>query len=197
MYIAVSGFSFTDMVEGIWDYFKKQDDASYDDPKAPEFEKELNDFFVRKGIGWKLENGQILVRGQEAFEATVKSASAILKNTGRPTAGNHMHEALVALSRRPTPDFSGAMYHAMGCLECVARDVTGQPKDTLGKIMKDHPDLVPAPLDEVVGKIWGYASNQARHVVEGREPELAEAELLVGLSASVSMYLSKKLGLNK
>jgi hypothetical protein len=40
--------------------------------------------------------------------------------------------------------------------------------------------------------VWGYASNEARHVEEGREPQREEAELVVGLAAVVATYLTKK-----
>jgi hypothetical protein len=39
--------------------------------------------------------------------------------------------------------------------------------------------MLPYPLDTALGQLWGYASNGARHLVEGREPDRAEAELLV------------------
>ena len=104
---------------------------------------------------------------------------------------NRNEEAL-ALSRRPEPDLRGAVYHAMGSLECLARAITGDPKATLGEILKKHPDLVPRPLNEALSKMWGYASNEARHIKEGREPKREEAELLVGLAAMVATYLSKK-----
>ena len=80
----------------------------------------------------------------------------------------------------------------MGSLECVARDVTGDEKATLGEILKRNPNLLPKPLDTAVSQVWGYASTEARHVQEGREPEREEAELIVGLSAAVSTYLTRK-----
>jgi hypothetical protein len=49
-----------------------------------------------------------------------------------------------------------------------------------------------SPLDTAVSQVWGYASNEARHVEEGREPEREEAELVVGLAAVVATYLTKK-----
>ena len=58
-----------------------------------------------------------------------------------------------------------------------------------------HPGLVPSPLDVAVEKLWGYASNEARHVVEGQKPGREEAELLVGVATAVAIYLSKKAGL--
>ena len=104
-----------------------------------------------------------------------------------------MHEALQDLSRRPKPDLSGAIHHAVGTLECVARDVTGDSKATLGEILKWHPDLLPKPLDKALALVWGYASEKARHLREGNEPGREETELIVGLAATTVEYLTKKL----
>ncbi len=122
----------------------------------------------------------------------VKQATGALEATERPTAAKHLHEALQDLSRRPEADFPGAVYHAMGCLECVARDFTGDSKATLGEVLKRYPGLLPKPLDTALSQIWGYASNEARHVQEGRETSREEAELLVGLAAALSAYLTRK-----
>jgi hypothetical protein len=96
------------------------------------------------------------------------------------------------LSKRPTPDITGAIQHAMAALECVARDVTGDQNATLGELIKQNPGLLPKPLDTGVEKIWGYASDQARHVREGKTPDIREAELVVGLAGSLATYLVKK-----
>ena len=85
-----------------------------------------------------------------------------------------------------------AVYHAMGSLECVARDLTGDSKATLGEALKRYPGLLPKPLDTALAQIWGYASNEARHVQEGRQTSREEAELLVGLAAALSTYLTRK-----
>ena len=185
-----------DIIEAVWRFFKEQDQQGFSgkDKKAPAFAEALNDFFARKGIGWQLVDGAIVTRGTEAFEETVKAARTTLEESGRPTASKHIHEALQVLSRRPAPDLPGAIFHAMGCLECVVRDVTGNEKATLGEILKKQSDLIPRPLDTALEKAWGYASNEARHVVEGREPKWEEAELLVGLASTMATYLSKKFG---
>ena len=80
----------------------------------------------------------------------------------------------------------------MAALECVARVCCGDEKSTLGEILKRYRDLIPKPLDEAVTKIWGFASENARHINEGREPTIEEAELVVTMVAGVSTYLSKK-----
>jgi AbiJ N-terminal domain 4 len=159
---------------------------------ARQFAQALNEFFVEEGIGWQLVNGQIVTRGTEAFEAVVTSATSALEVSERPTAAKHLHEALQDLSRRPQADLPGAAYHAMGALECVACDLAGDTKATLGEVLKRYPGLLPKPLDTALSQIWGYASNEARHVQEGREINREEAELLVGLAAALSTYLTRK-----
>ena len=109
-----------------------------------------------------------------------------------PTSESELAEAINDLSRRPDPDLSGAIHHAMSALEAVARQVTDQPKATLGQIIASHKNPLPKPLDDAVKKVWGYASDQARHGNEDRNITRAEAQLIVGLSASVAMYLTQK-----
>ena len=69
-----------------------------------------------------------------------------------------------------------AIQHAMAALECVAREVTGGLKSTLGRIINDNPELLPAPLDQTIESAWGYASDRARHIREGSVPSYEEAD---------------------
>jgi hypothetical protein len=80
----------------------------------------------------------------------------------------------------------------MAALECVAREVTGDRTKTLGDILKRHLDLVPKPLDDSLAKMWGFASEFARHVREDREVKREEAQLVLGIAASVAAYLADK-----
>ena len=41
-------------------------------------------------------------------------------------------------------------------------------------------------------KLWGYASEYGRHVKEGAIAQFEEAELLVGLSGALGVYLMRK-----
>jgi len=186
-------------VEGLiqrCEWFRVYDiaEAVYDHSlgRADEFEPELNEYFREAGIGWQLVEGRIQVRGPESFEVAVGSAKIVLQETGRQTAGSEIHEALADLSRRPVPDLTGAVHHAMASLECVARGLAGDPKATLGAILKRHPNLIPKPLDVAVDKAWGYASERARHIREGEAPTYQDAELVVGLAATVATYLVRK-----
>ena len=55
-----------------------------------------------------------------------------LDETGLKRAANEMREALRDISRRPEPDITGAIQHAMAALEATAREATGQSNPTLG-----------------------------------------------------------------
>ena len=156
------------------------------------FVAKVNEYFIENGIGWKLIDGRIEVRGPEALQNTVEIAKATLDSTGLQTAKQELNEALADLSRRPDPDVSGAIQHAMAALECVAREVTGDPKATLGEIMRHQSMLVPKPLDQAISKVWGYASQYARHIREDHVAEYEEAQLIVGICAAVSTYLCGK-----
>lgn len=160
--------------------------------KMERFCDRLNEAFRRKGVGWQLVDGKIQIRGEESFEKSIRTAVTVTAASGRAVAENEFHAALQDLSRRPNPDISGSIRHAMAALECVARDVTADPNSTFGEIIKHYPGLVPSPLDKGLEKFWGYASDQARHVREGKKLDVREAELLVGIAASVATYLIKK-----
>jgi hypothetical protein len=144
------------------------------------------------GIGWKMIGNRIQTRGEDDYEKIVAQAKSELNKANMPTAQSEISEALNDLSRRPQPDLSGAVHHAMAGLECVSRTVTGQPKATLGEIVAGLKNPLPKPLDEAVKKAWGYASENARHGREERLLSRAEAHLIVGLSSSVISYLLQK-----
>ncbi|WP_156822068.1 hypothetical protein [Azoarcus sp. KH32C] len=87
---------------------------------------------------------------------------------------------------------TGAIQHSLAALECVARDVTGDQRSTLGTILQRNSAIVPPPLDHALEKLWGFASEQGRHLREGRVPGYEEAEVAVQVAAAVARYLSKK-----
>lgn len=159
--------------------------------RAQSFAAEVNRTFRKKGIGWQLSNGKLLIRGADSFERELREAQQQLDDSGRATAANELREATQDLSRRPFPDITGAVQHALAALECLARDVSGDSKSTLGALIKQRPDLVPPPLDRAISAIWGFASEKGRHIREGHAPEMPEAELLVALAASTISYLSR------
>jgi len=156
------------------------------------FASGLNNLFSEQNICYRINNqGEIIYKGSEAFEVAVAGAESALAATGRNTARDEIHKALEDLSRRPKPDLTGAVHHAMAALECVAADVCGESGQTLGQVAKKHTDKFPPPLGEAVGKLYGFASERGRHITEGGEPDIKDVELVVGIAATVATYLSR------
>jgi hypothetical protein len=175
-----------DFVEMVYGRLNLRDHA-----RAEQWANAVNEYFVESGVGWRLVDGQLEIRGQEVFETAVDRARQALDESALTTAKQEIHEALRDLSRRPVPDLTGAVQHAMAALECTAREATGDARATLGEILRRHPETVPRPLDESLSRMWGYASEMARHIREGRTPGGSEAELVVTVAAAVCSYLSQ------
>jgi hypothetical protein len=178
-----------DFVELVYDRLENSQDPA----RAEQWANAVNEYFVETGVGWRLVEGQLESRGQEAFETAVDSARQALDEAALTTAKQEIHEALRDLSRRPEPDLTGAVQHAMAGLECTARQATNDARATLGEILRRHPEIVPRPLDESLSRMWGYASEMARHIREGRTPGRSETELVVTVAAAVCTYLAQAL----
>ena len=155
------------------------------------FGEEVNRYFRIAGVGWQLVSDRLEMRGTEVFEQAIRQGQQELHRQGRFTAAGELHEAIQDLSRRPTPEITGAIQHAMAALECVARDASVS-KETLGDLVRRNPDLFPKPVDQIVEKAWGYTSNFGRHLQEGMVPEFEEAELMVGISGVLCRYLARR-----
>ncbi len=153
------------------------------------FEAQLNQLFREQGVGWEMKHGTLVARGSEAFALATGHATEVMRKHGAPTAANEIHEALRDISRRPHADVTGAIQHAMAALECVAREVGGTT-DTLGPAVRRL--NLPAPLDQAVEKLWGFTSQQGRHILEGRQPQFEEAELVVTAASALSVYLLRR-----
>jgi hypothetical protein len=175
-----------DIIEAFWDSIGQE--------FREEFTNELNDYFKFGGIGWKIDFGLIETRGDEVFENSISTVTTVLATAKLQTAQTEIKEAINDLSRRPHPDISGAIQHSLACLECVCRETTGDKKATLGELIKKFPGIVPRPLDTAIEKIWGFTSEQGRHLSEGKVPDYLEAELVVELTATLASFLGKKLG---
>lgn len=181
-----------DIVEQIAQGLELDHEQGEDDADPVGFEADINQLFRRHGVGWQLRDGRIEIRGEEDFEWVVPAVEDRLEESGRKTAAIEVREAIGDLSRRPQPDITGAIQHALAALECVCRDVTGDESATLGRVLSRNRSIFPRPIDDAVEKLWGYASEQGRHLREGREPEYPEAELAVHISAAAVNYLITK-----
>lgn len=175
-----------DIAERLYAAVGKND---YEGRRPETYERRLNGLFREFGVGWMMDGGLILARGSEAFAMATRDAVTTMRQENAPTAAREIHEALSDISRRPAADVTGAIQHAMAALECVAREVDGST-DTLGQIIGRL--ALPAPLDGALHRLWGFASERGRHIVEGREPLFEEAELVVTVASAVSVYLLRR-----
>ena len=151
------------------------------------FTTSLNNFFCSNGYGWKLEDGRILSRGDDAFEETIRLTTTCIEQTN-PDAFSEIKEALFDISKRPEPDVTGAIQHSMAALECFCRTVFNDRNSTLGDIIKHHRDKIAKPLDSAMEKLWAFASNYGRHLQEGNVPVFDDAEFVVRVCASLIVY---------
>lgn len=164
--------------------------VSYD--KRQNYADRLNGYFRQAGIGWQMTLEGIMYRGDDTYAAAVQNAAAVLFETNRQNAASEIREAIRDISRRPKPDTTGAIQHSVAAMECVARDVLGERRDTLGDLL---PRLaLPRPLDQAIEKLWGFSSERARHIREGETVDDDQAELVVSVACAVCAFLAKRAG---
>lgn len=187
-----------DVFEQLCFYEQRQNDPEEEFCSFP-LQRDINDYFVHEGIGWQLVNGEIITRGNDAFEHTIEVAGQELAE--RPTTRARIQEAINNLSRRPKPDLSGAVSHAFAAMECIIGDIEYTPEEisqnkhhTFGAFLQRHPNLFPSDdLKDGFKHLWKYANNEGgRHGKEGMEPARDEAELIVSLAATLVTYLNRK-----
>lgn len=182
-------FEVYDLAEQLYTYFLSNIQSSN---YANKFEEGLNSYFHKKGIGWEMIKGKIEIRGQEVYANTTKNALSASENAYILTANNELREAWCDLSRRPVPDITGVIQHAGAALECVARHISKEPKKTLGDILKRNPNILPTQWRKIAELLWGYVSENGRHLKEGHDLSREEAMLALGIVSSFITYFSEE-----
>lgn len=165
--------------------------------KRDKFEAKLNDLFKELGMGYEMRNGRLERRSTPFVDRQVLRARDVLLSDPRFAGPSQQFErAIEWLSLRPSPDAVNAMREAIGSLEGVARIVSGLHSETLGRIVDRYfRSRTDQAICSLIDKIYGYASNVGgiRH---GQVAPLSvgaeEAELLLGFTASLIVYLSRK-----
>lgn len=156
---------------------------------AEDFQEKLNVFCRHNGIGWKMENGRFVRRFADEEDVLLVRTAEMLAAAKKTTSAREFREALADLSKRPNPDVTGAVQHVSAAIECLARDLCGNQKITLGEIIARHPALFPGAYRKLAEAVWGIASNKGRHIAEGAEPTVDEAMFLIGTVAALASYL--------
>lgn len=157
--------------------------------KVKTYERAINEACRANNLGWKMDAG---IFSAVASAAQHDNATQIIEELDAAqlrTSASELREAHRDLSRRPLPDISGGMQHAGAAIECLAREISGDTKLTLGDILKKHNDLFPGAYRKMIDAIWGIVSNQGRHIQEEGEPTLEQALFVVGSITNLAAYL--------
>ena len=142
---------------------------------------------------WKNEKDiKVVFNAMNKLMLPEKHTIFTLSKTKMKVVDQEIQEALIDLNRKPKPDVTGAIQHATAAVECILRNITGEHNATLGQILKKRKDIILPPLNILVEKAWGYASDKARHVREGVILDYSEAEFVVTQFISVANFLTKK-----
>jgi hypothetical protein len=187
-------FRIFDIIEGLFRHLEEESRRTikYGVSLSYGFQDDMNVALIAHNIGWKLENGKIVMRGSEAFEKSMTAARDVLSAQRKPTAARHLHNAIAALSIRPHSDTAGAVAHATNAVECVLGEITGQAL-TLGAYLDKNPNLFHPALKKGLNGVYGYVSDEgARHGREGTEPTVEDAEFAVAVCAAVCTLLTRK-----
>lgn len=165
-------------------------DQQIDKPSA-----KLNFILHRELAGYRVINRQIVpITDENEIEAITEAISE------SPFSGAriHLRQALELLSNRETPDYRHSMNDSILAVESAAKEITGDPKATLGEALKKlerSRKLHPA-LKDAYCKLYGYTSDAdgIRHAMSD-EPNLTLADakyFLVVCSAFVNYLAEKK-----
>lgn len=110
----------------------------------------------------------------------------------------HLQQALQHLARHDTPDYRNSIKESISAVESMAREVTGNPKATLGDalaILEKDGKLHPA-LKRGFAAIYGYTSDEEgiRHAMLD-EPQLSvsDAKFFLVSCATFINYLKSKI----
>jgi len=157
----------------------------------------IDAIFAEEGVPYRMTADGIVWRFTEAATEALAETTRYLVDDGalRGPSGQ-WRKALEHLSERP-PDAENCIKDAIGAVEGAARILSGRETDTLSALIKPFAKEIgmhPA-LAGVVEKLYAYRGDE-QAVAHGatQEPRdlIAEAELVLHISAAVIVYFSKK-----
>jgi hypothetical protein len=142
-------------------------------------------------LGQLMEEGEtrlVTALGLDEY-LLIPSVLQVLQAYGFQLSSETIASALSNLARGRA---NQATRDAVAGLEAIVRKVSGRKgkRGRLSKIIYDLP--LPRPIQESLDRIWGYASEYARHGSEDKVIELDEAKFVVGLCVVSAAYLASK-----
>ena len=149
----------------------------------------INEARRANSLGWKMEADIFTVVASTAQHDNAARIIDGLEAAQLRTSARELREAHSDLSRRPLPDISGGIQHAGAAIECLAREISGDTKLSLGDIIKKREDLFPGAYRKMADAMWGIVSNQGRHMKEEGEASLKDALFVVGSITNLAAFL--------
>jgi hypothetical protein len=163
--------------------------------------KDKESFFsadVQKLINNTLEHENSAYRliGREIVEITDKNQIDAIQKALEipvPPVRAHLNSALAMLSEKNAPDYRNSIKESISAVEAACREISGQPKATLGDALKKVAGLHPAL--KAFSNLYGYTNDAdgIRHALLD-EPSLTKEDatfMLVACSAFVGFLYEK------
>jgi hypothetical protein len=158
--------------------------------EAEVFRRVVNDILAANMSAYRFVGAEIIrITEPEQIDAVTRAQTDA---ESVPAAKTHLENAARLLNDRKEPDYANSIKESVSAVESVARQVTGNPKATLGDALKKVPNLHPAMRDAWL-KMYGYTSDASgiRHASDGMPVNVDTAlYFLVTCSAFVSYLLS-------
>ena len=160
----------------------------------------LDDFLHALNATFKRLMFSYRVVGDELVEISAEEEIVEIEESIKQgdTIKAHISDALLLLSKRPTPDYRNSIKESISAVEAECRLITGE--NTLGKALnrlEDNGIVIPSMLKTAFEKLYVYTNDEStgiRHaLMDGKEaPGFEEAKfMLVACSAFVN-YLKTK-----
>lgn len=149
-----------DLMEAIAAYWP---DAWHEELEA--YRMAFNAQAERYMLGYRFVGNEIIRISDPLQVAAVEEAHKSAQTL--PVAHGHLQAAVRLLSDRKTPNYAKSIAESMSAVEAVARQVTGDPRATLGAALKKLPQHHRA-LEDGWLKLYGFSSDEGgiRHAAK-------------------------------
>ena len=166
-------------------------------PLGHQLETELNPVLERELSGYRFIGGNFSPITNQLEIESIESAlngQETLKSTRA-----HLQLALEMLSSRSSPDYRNSIKESISAVEAMARDITGNPRATLGNALTEieKSGHMHQALKKGLTSLYGYTSDAAgiRHALMDESQLTANDArfMLVACSAFINYMMSKNL----
>jgi len=180
-----------DACEVIWEKLDQQE--------RDRFTNKLNQLFSRNHFGFELRDGLMEKVGARVQEAAIAEARGILHDPDLSGPDEQYQKAIGFFNRRPEPDRENCVKEAVSAVEGVARVLLKDDSIILPDAMKQlrAGRGVHATLVKLIDSLYAYRGDAegVAHALTGpKEVRPAEAEFVLGASASAIVYLARLFG---